>query len=424
MRAPRARGKVERVSDPPEARDPAGPLPWRGRLARWAPAAALALGVLLFASCVHRAGPSERTDLPVYLAAARELTQGRDPLGVTSRRGWPYVYPPTLAALLTPLLPLPQRAAAAVWFVVSLAAFAAGCLALRRALGRRGPFEPLADGAPLLLVLLPTASALLRGQVGPLLLGLAGGAALCLARRRDLTAGLLLALAAAIKLTPALALLGLVFARRWRVALGGALGLLLWLVLVPLPFLGPSGARAALAHFGERMVLHPLKSPEDPDITAKGVHVGNNQSLSSQVIRRVFTAPARPALLALVVALALAPALAVAARGPEAGASVPALGVLLAAPLVAAPVAWHHHHVLLLPALAALWLGRERLSAARPVLAAFAALSLLHFAIKPLRDLGLLGGGTLLVLYAAAALAWRAGEADAPGPEASAGGAG
>ncbi len=407
------------MSDP--APSPPAALPaWRRHLPL---AVAVVTAAVLLVSCVHRAGPSERTDLPVYLAAAHAVGAGEDPLGVTSRRGWPYVYPPTLAVGLLPLTPLPQRAAAAVWFLISLAAFVAGALATRRALGRQGPFAWRQDGVPLLLVFFPTASALLRGQVGPLLLGLAGAAALCLVRRRDLTAGLLLALAAAIKLTPAWVLIGLRAAPRCRAGAvsgpgaagrgggvaGGALGLVVFLVLVPLPFLGPSGTAQALEHFSRRMVLRPLLHPGDPDVTAKGVHVGNNQSLTSQVIRRLPTGHSgRAALLALIAAGGLASLVVCARAGPPAGAGVTAVGLLLAAPLLVAPVAWHHHHVLLLPALWALLLARDRADPAlaraiTATLALFAALSVLHFALKPARDWGLLGLATLVVYAVAAA---------------------
>jgi alpha-1,2-mannosyltransferase len=371
---------------------------------------ALVLVLGLGANAIYRARPpgherKARTDLTVYLAGARALLDGDDPLGARNERGWPYVYPATLAVGLTPLTLLPLRVAAGVWFALSVLAFAWGVLGVRRALGREGPFEWLSDGLPLILVLLPTASALLRGQVGPLLLGLLGAALACLARRRELSAGLLVALAASIKLTPALVLVGLAAARRWRAFLAGLLGLVVWLLLLPAPFLGLEGAARSLTHFGERMIVRPLSDPGDPNLTTENIHIPNNQSISSQLIRRTDGA-ARLVSLLLLAAGVCGTALLLSSRGrdpPRPG----AYALLLGAPLLAAPIAWHHHHILLLPALAVLTAKRDR-ATVRLALGAFALLSLLHFAVTPLRPLGLLGLGTLLIFAVLAGHEWTA----------------
>jgi alpha-1,2-mannosyltransferase len=366
-------------------------------LDRLAAVAGLLLVLILGADAVYRAGPKERTDLPVYLAGSQRLLAGQDPLLASSKRGWPYVYPPTLAALLVPLSLLPQRLAAGLWFLLGVAAAIGGWWAWRRARRREG--EPLwrwrEDGLPLLLVALPATSALLRGQVGPLLLGLFLAAAACLHQRRDVLAGGLLALATAIKLTPGLLLVGLIVARRWKAAAGAAAGLLLWLVVVPLPFLGPSGTGEALEHFTQHMIVRPLKNPADPNLTSRNVHIANNQSLTSLTIRHL-DGPPRKALLLLLALACLGVPLLLSALPAEPGPpSETAYALLIAAPLLVAPIAWHHHHVLAFPALALLATRRTR--GANVALATFALLALLHFAVKPLRPWGLLGLGTLVV---------------------------
>lgn len=375
------------------------PSPWRAR----APLAVALLALLILgADCVYRAGPTERTDLPVYLAGARRVLAGEDPFGATSTRGWPYVYPPTFATLLIPLTPLRQRVAAGLWFALSAAALALGALGVRRSLGRDGPFAWRVDGLALALIAVPTASALLRGQVGPLLLGLAGGALWALRARRDVLAGALLALATAIKLTPGLLLVGLVVARRWRAAAAAAGALAVWLVLVPLPLLGLGGTTDALTHFGQRMVLRPLRDPGASDLTAQGVHIGTNQSLTSQLVRRAPPGALRTAgLVVLACAICGAALIAAGRGGPDDGLGPGPVGLLLAAPLLVAPIAWHHHHVVLLPLIG--WLVLRRPNGSRVALAAFAVLSLLHFAVKPLRPFGLLGLGTLGLFVAGVA---------------------
>lgn len=388
--------------------DPATVTPSRSTALRRAGfALAVAAALVLGASTVYRAGlgPKERTDLPVYLAASARLLDGQDPLGATSSRGWPYYYPPTLAALPVPLVPLPPPAAAGVWFVVGVGALAAGAVAARRATHGDRAWDRW-DALALGMVALPAASALLRGQLGPVLLGLCGGGLWLVARRRDAVAGGLLALAAALKVTPALLLVGLVVARRWRAALAALLGLVVWLVLLPASFLGPGGALRADAG-AARVVLDLGAAPGRIDVSDDqrlDPHIATNQSLASQALRRLPPRAALPVVWLLGLA-ALAASLPLCAREPVTG-----LVLLLAAPLVAAPVAWHHHHVVLLPAVLVLAsLAREGDRLARGALAAFAALSLLHFAVAPLRPLGLLGWGTLAVFGAVAARAWASG---------------
>lgn len=394
---------------------------------RWWPWAAAALAVVIGAMTVYRAGFGSRlrTDLPVYLAAARAVSAGESPFGVLSpEQGWPYYYPPTLAVLVLPLTTPPLPVAAGLWYAVSAAAFALGAWASRAALGIRGP-PTAADGVALGLAFFPTTSALHRGQTGPVLLGLTGGALLGLARRRDGLAGVLLALATAIKVTPGILLPALLLGRRWRAAAAAAAGLVVWLLLLPAPFLGLEGAAGANAAFGRVMVAGSVAAPDTVDLPRpRDPHIPNNQSLTSQVIRHTDGALERAGVLGLS-GLLLALTLPLAARGP-APPGVRPQAALLGVTLLAAPIAWHHHHVLLLPALLALThAGPADRRLARRTLAAFAALALLHFAVKPLRAWGLLGLGTLAVTGAVAAIEWRAwrasggGPADAPGPEAA-----
>lgn len=366
------------------------------------------LGVLLLgADAVYRAGPRHRSDLPVYLAGARAVLRGEDPVEVVSpERGWRYYYPPTLATLLVPMATWPLQVAAAAWFAASAAALAGGALAARRALEREAPWDRR-DAAGLLLAALPAGSALLRGQLGPLLLGLAGGALLALARRREARAGALVGLAAAIKLVPGLLLAGLLLGRRWRAAAAALVVAAAATLLLPAPFLGLEGAARSTAHSLEILVV---RTAEDPDHLRPGEvdldpHIDRNQSLSSQVVRRTVAGPARTLLLGalglVVLGAALAPALRRAdPAGPE------SLALWLAAPLLLAPVAWHHHHVLLAPVGLALGArGRRGERGADLALAAALVLSTLHFAVDPLRGLGLLGWGTLVAVVGLAAVA-------------------
>jgi glycosyl transferase family 87 len=367
---------------------------------RWLAAlvAALVVGGIV-ADAVYRAGPNQRTDLPVYLAGSARILSGQDPLYARNSRGWPYVYPPTLAVLVAPLRPLPIRLSAGLWCLFSLGVMGLG---LRRWATRE--LTPLAEPEeerpppdlrrlrwelwlPLALVALPSLSALLRGQVGPILLGLGLWAWCDLRAGRDLRAGFLLALCAAIKLTPLLVIVGLGFARRWKALAGASLGLVVCLVLVPLPFLGVSGTGGALQNFGQRMILRPLRDPGGHNMTSNLTHVPQNQALTSLAGRHLEGAPKW-------IAFALLGLLVIAALARSAWRmDLSSYGLLWGVPLLVAPVAWHHHHVVAFFALALLAARR-----ARRTLALFAVLTILHFAFKGLRPYGLLALGTLIAL--------------------------
>jgi len=360
---------------------------------------ALLLGLGAFA--VSRAGGEDpHTDLTVYLTAAERVQQHEDPFGTYNERGWPYNYPPTFAVLLVPLTLLPLRVAAGIWFLISALALAWGGRACRAALGRTARPDRW-DYIAYLLIFAPAASALLRGQLGPLLLGLCGAGILALRQRRDIAAGLLFSLAAAIKITPGLLLVGLAVAGRGKALLAALAGLVIWLVLVPAPLLGVAGAAKAAVHVGRVMVLGSLKKPRRLEGHPE-IHVGNNQSLTSQIVRRSSGPVQRSLVLGLGIGL-LALCLPLVRRSLFDG-----FALLLAVPLLIAPIAWHHHHVLLFAALLALSVQRRIVP-----LALFAGLSVLHFGVAGLRPYGLVGWGTLIVVLA---LAWRTWRRTAPEP--------
>ncbi len=159
-----------------------------------------------------------RTDFTVYTEAGAAFFDGRDPYQVTNPRGWRYLYPPLFAIVVSPLHALPSTGQVCVWFVLSVG-MAFGCyFEMRRLvalLNHQAVFG--ADHARLLLwigiaallaVLLPTLNCLQRGQVEVLKLYLLLlGFRLMLAGtsvRQWCLAGVVLALASILKLTPLL----------------------------------------------------------------------------------------------------------------------------------------------------------------------------------------------------------------------------
>ncbi|WP_432988282.1 glycosyltransferase 87 family protein [Dactylosporangium sp. CA-233914] len=152
-------------------------------------------------------------DLRIYQGAIRLWLAGGDLYGYRQpgpHRDYGFTYPPFAALVLTPLALLPLPGAAGVLTAASLAGTVAVLrLRLRRAL-------PVLTALVLLTTLEPWRDTLGFGQVNLVLLALV---ALDLLRLRS---GALIGIATAVKLTPALFIVYLLIARRYREALVAA----------------------------------------------------------------------------------------------------------------------------------------------------------------------------------------------------------
>jgi hypothetical protein len=396
--------------------------------------AALVAGGLWDVRRRARTEPPEKhhTDLTVYTEAGAALFDGRDPYGVTNIRGWHYVYPPLFALLLAPLSPLPAPWQATVWYFFSLLLLWGSVLELRR----------LAAAAPRRLrvvafvaALFPVLDTLQRGQAGlavlyPLLLGLRLSLQGTSAGTRFL-GGMLLALPAAIKVTPALPVAAWLLGRLFRAARerdscvfllpasGVVCGALVWLILLPAALLGWRANLDHLRTFSARVLAEERGDP-DPN---SNPHGARNQSLANALYRCgnfILTAPddklidhpahrdrktpmdvpafritmhaIRAAFLVLLVLLA------------RRLADEPALfGWACALSLVLSPVSRGHHFVLLWPAALLVPLALHGRTA-RALAIAAAAMCLLHYAWPPfVGRLGLLGICTAIWCV----VAWR-----------------
>jgi hypothetical protein len=340
-----------------------------------------------------------RTDVATFLLGADALAEGKNPFGlVEPEHNTPYVYPPVPALLFVPLRPLGPVGAAIAWYLISVGVFAAGVVSLRRARGDD-------DWVPLALVALPLATNLERGQLNAVLAGLVALGAAALVRRRDAASGAAIAASVAIKATPVLALAAL--ARRPRGAGAAVATLALLLLALPAAFLGARGAIDANVAFADQMGLRYVHDPGSQALTpgARDYAISENPRNQSPIAilhrtRLGPTAAFKPlaaALAALATLTALGCVLAV-PRDADPRRIVASVGVGACATLLAAPLAWHWHHVILYTPLAAV--GRSR------ALWAFALLEVLHFAfVESLGRYGLLGAATLLALALATRVA-------------------
>ena len=179
---------------------------------------------------------SLRFDFVNYFGGAQAAWHGQD-IYADFKRSWggeawvvAYIYPPFFAELLAPLTPLGLVAAARIWLVIVQAAFIAALWLLLRInpeLSRAGRrlFVLAALG------FMPVYLNLKFQQVATLWLLLLTASLWAALRRRDPGSGVLLALAASLKVSPVFFLALVARLGRWRIAILGTVALVVLTVL-------------------------------------------------------------------------------------------------------------------------------------------------------------------------------------------------
>jgi alpha-1,2-mannosyltransferase len=286
-------------------------------------------------------------DLDVYRTAGATLLEGGDFYALPGPL--PFLYPPFAALLAVPLTVLPSGAVEIGWTVASVLAL----LAVLYRLGLNGWRLSLL-GAACIYFVDPISETLAFGQPGIFLMALVvldlvpGPAVL---PRRILPPGVLTAIAASVKLTPAIFVIYLIAVRRWRAALTAlATGVVLTIgSLLVLP--GPSidfWTRLAVGNtgLGQSLIYY------------------TNQSVMANVVR-ILDPGRTSALIGLGVSVAVAVVGVWAAmlwhRLGDIGLAVTLCGI---AGLLASPVSWLHHFVWVVP-LAVCLVGGDRRSRVR-----------------------------------------------------------
>lgn len=193
-----------------------------------------------------------------------------------------YPNPPIMALILRPIVAGPPAMTFAVWFLIKVGL---AVLMVRWAIS-------LVDGAlpdwlvmlAVLLSLHPIIGDLTHGNVNLFIAALVFGSLELLRRRWDLTAGIVLALAIACKVTPALFLPYFLWKRLWNAALGTMIGLVLWVAVVPGIFLGVETTRTLTVSWFTTMVKPFVM---DGKITSEHP----NQSIPGVVFRLLTSEP-------------------------------------------------------------------------------------------------------------------------------------
>jgi alpha-1,2-mannosyltransferase len=276
-------------------------------------------------------------DLRVYRAGGRAWVDGyslySNEFVRRSGVGLPFTYPPIAAILFTALALVPMGVA--IWVVTVASVAALGAVA---AIVVRHPRLAVLAGLAGGMLLEPVRLTLSYGQINLLLMALV--VADCLLPRTPWPRGLLIGVAAAIKLTPAVFVLFFVAHRQWRPVAAAAAGFATATALAWLVAAGdtPAYLRTVIADPGR----------------LGGLTYTANQSLNGFWQRLGLDGP-------LTTTLWLLSALAVVALGwrvvrdaRAAGDDLAALVAVAAVGLLVSPVSWSHHWVW--AAVAGMWL--------------------------------------------------------------------
>ena len=262
-----------------------------------------------------------------------------------------FTYPPIAALFFSPFSHLSVHSGQAVWDAIDLGALAAliavSCAAAQRRSVARSDWQiGLIALAPVGLFLYPVLENLVLGQINIILVlmivtDLTIGVSW---KGKTLPAGVLVGLAAAIKLTPLIFIAYLIATRQGRSARNATL-----------TFLVATGAMFAVAPSSSRQYF--TKDAFDVQRVGNIAEVGN-QSLHAAFTRAHLSPASGFVDLVAVVVLCLGLLVAVAAYRRSSA----MLGMLVCAAtgLLISPISWTHHYVWLVPALIWLLLGSDR----------------------------------------------------------------
>ncbi len=201
--------------------------------------------------------------------------------GVNIAEEFAYPNPPIMAILLYPFAQLPPVVAAMTWFYVKLGLTLLALLWVFRLVETPDrPFPFAAQAVTVALCLRPIMGDLQHGNVNLFILFLVVACLYAYKNRLDVLAGIVLGLAIACKITPALFVPYFLWKRSWKVLAGTVLGLALffWPGFVPATFLGWEGNQDHL-----RGWYHVMVEPYiiEGKVTSEQV----NQSLPGLVFR-------------------------------------------------------------------------------------------------------------------------------------------
>jgi hypothetical protein len=304
----------------------------------WLLFAAIAVGSSVLV--MQRPAWDRLSDLHIYYGAIQHLQAGRPLYDFEAENGGPFTYPPFAALALWPIGVLPEALVQMTWLVLTCAAIAAIAAAVGGVIPRVHQRQQviIAAVACALMISAPAQSNLRFGQVSVfiVLLALIDGMGLTPARYR----GVLVGIAAAIKLTPLLFVVYFLVSRRYRDAGRAAAA------FVACAAVGAAVLPADSWRFWTGTLLNTSR-------------IGNlaslgNQSLHGMLLRAGAAESTLPILWAALVLVICGIALLRARQLELNGQSTHAAVLVGCATVTASPVSWTHHQVW--PVLAAMLL--------------------------------------------------------------------
>ena len=196
-------------------------------------------------------------DYGLWYQVGLAVRQGLDiyPRPETGRL-FPFMYPPSAAAMLAWVSLLGSIGSLLVLLLVNSAAWVVCIwLSVWLAAGPGARRHPLVVIVPSLSIIVLVYNVYLLGQPNLLLLALLLGSFACLRLGRPIGAGALLATAAAIKAFPILVLGYLIYRRMWTASVATMAVLAAWLLVAPLPFRTPAQAVDDLVVWSQGMLF-------------------------------------------------------------------------------------------------------------------------------------------------------------------------
>jgi len=224
------------------------------------------MGIGLWASAARKAGfanpdvedsEARWNDLRVFYGAGRrafrDINIYKNP---TSPEGRYYIFPPFFAIICAPVAALGWKVFVIIWFVASFAGIVAAallCAGIARCKPGKSSLVALAFLA-LVFCARPLISDFQNGQVNSFIFLLTSLSLFMFTRKQDSASGIVMALAASIKMTALIFLPYFLLKGAYKTALGMLLGLLLTLFLLPMICLGPSRMSSLYSSFYDKMV--------------------------------------------------------------------------------------------------------------------------------------------------------------------------
>lgn len=308
-------------------------------------------------------------DLDIYRLGVQMWLAGGDMYGTLpppmNGPVLPFIYPVFAAIAMVPLAVVPYWLSLAAVFALSVAALTVVIFLAARvawpAGGRPGAVSATMLALPAALLIEPVAQTLAFGQINLLLMVMV--VVDCLAPRTRWPRGLMIGLAAAIKLTPAGFVLFLLLRRDYRAVAVAAV----------------TGVVAT----GIGFVVAPAESArywfDGPAASVSGSTFFSNETIQAILARQDVTEPAFTLVWLAGVVVLLALAYPVIRRADRAV----ALAATAAVVLMASPTSWSHHWVFVVPALVAIGTHAVRLRSAGWALAG--VVTAVVFYIAPFR---------------------------------------